>query len=136
MHEVLMQTIRPRSWDKRKMGAWCMFPRNWRIQSWKAWFCISIRKKRHFKTSVCSLIWFFIPQRIPMTGKNYAKCKGYQNIFLKKIKHCHCAQFTYTGDIQNICAIICCNCYNISRRCSKTGLNKLFKDKVFPKITD
>lgn len=40
MHEVLMQTIRPRSWDKRKMGAWCMFPRNWRIQSWKAWLRI------------------------------------------------------------------------------------------------
>lgn len=47
MHEVLMQTIRPRSWDKREMGTWCMFPRNWRIQSWKAWLCISTRKEKH-----------------------------------------------------------------------------------------
>lgn len=57
MHEVLMQTIRPRSWEKREMRTWCMFPRNWRIQSWKAWLCISVRKERHFKTSVCSFIY-------------------------------------------------------------------------------
>lgn len=41
MHEVLMQTIRPRSWDKGEMGTWCMFPWNWRSESSKSWLRIT-----------------------------------------------------------------------------------------------
>lgn len=47
MHEVLMQTIRPLSWDMREMGSWVYVPRELRIQSWKSWLCISRTKERY-----------------------------------------------------------------------------------------